>query len=62
MVKHQSKAVGLKTTSCQYYGFMQGPYFEGIRAANGVVQCFNGSRFQDTVVGKFDILLGCNGL
>jgi polyamine oxidase len=50
----------VEAKSCPYFGLMQGAYFEGISAANDILQCINGNR--DTAVGTFDILLGCEGI
>ena len=48
-----------EATSYQYYGFLQGAYYEGIRAGNEVVQCLISGC--GTIVVE-DILRGCNGL
>lgn len=48
-----------EATSYQYYGFLQGAYYEGIRAGNEVVQCLV-SGCGDKI--NENILHGCNGL
>jgi polyamine oxidase len=48
-----------EATSYKYYGFLQGAYFEGIRAAQDVAQCLVSGCAGIEVQ---DILRGCNGL
>lgn len=48
-----------EATSYKYYGFMQGAYYEGIRAAEEVISCLAGGC---ATVGAQGILQGCNGL
>jgi polyamine oxidase len=49
-----------EATSCEYYGFLHGAYFEGIRAAKEVLQCLGAGCAAASVTQ--DILKGCNGL
>jgi polyamine oxidase len=48
-----------EATSYSYYGFLQGAYFEGIRAAQDVAQCLVSGC---AAIGVQDILRSCNGL
>lgn len=48
-----------EATSYQYYGFLLGAYFEGIRAGKEVAQCL--ATGCGTIITQ-DILHGCNGL
>ena len=48
-----------EATSYKYYGLMQGAYYEGIRAADEVINCLAGAC---ATVGSQSILQGCNGL
>jgi polyamine oxidase len=48
-----------EATSYKYYGFMQGAYYEGIRAGDEVTDCLMGACAS---TGSQGILLGCNGL
>jgi polyamine oxidase len=48
-----------EATSYKYYGFMQGAYYEGIRAAEEVIQCLVSGC---GTIATQDILHGCNGL
>lgn len=48
-----------EATSYKYYGFMQGAYYEGIRAAKEVLQFIDGVTVD---FGTGNLLTGCNGL
>jgi polyamine oxidase len=48
-----------EATSYKYYGFLQGAYYEGIRAGQEVLQCIQSSC---RGIDRESILKGCNGL
>ena len=47
-----------EATSTEYYGFLQGAYYEGIEAANTVLACLNGTKKECGGYSKYQVLHG----